>query len=165
MRTAQILVPLRTSDRIELFLPYVEQISQPGMRVVFLVELGQSGFTELTGQLLTIHTGVRSTDLPGRICEEDAAENKRRSAEQQVHAACQSLRERGVKLEIHYYGGPLQTVVQQYLESQNVRLVIMRPSANWMTDVLRKIGSFFRFLKPPVAAPVLLLHPTNISER
>src|SRR5262249_31356442 len=114
MRAAQILVPLRRSDRIEVFLPYVKQVSQPGMRVVFLVELGQSGFTELTGQLLAIHTGIRSTYLPERICEEDVVENKGRSAEQQFHAACQSLRERGVKLEIHYYGGRLESVVQQY---------------------------------------------------
>lgn len=161
----QILVPLRRSDRIELFLPYVEQISQPGMKVVFLVQLGRSGFRELTGQLLAIHTGIQSAYLPERICEEDAVENRRRSAEQQVKAACQSLRERGVKLEIHSYGGSLQRVVQQYLENQNVQLVMMRPSANWVADFLRKIGSVLRFLKSPVAPAVLLLHPTNISER
>jgi hypothetical protein len=75
MMPAQILVPLRGSDRIELFLPYVEQISRPGMRVVFPVRLGRSGFRELTGQLLAIHTGIRSAYLPERICEEDAVEN------------------------------------------------------------------------------------------
>src|SRR5262245_9564631 len=165
MRIAKILVPSRRSDRIELFLHYVEQISQPGMRVVFLVQLGQRGFRDLTGQLLAIHTGIRSTDLPERIYQKDTVENKRQSAEQQVHAACQSLRARGVKLEIHYYGGPLQGVVQQYLKTENFQLVMMRPSSNWIADVLCKIGSVLRFLKPPVARPVLLLQPTNISER
>jgi hypothetical protein len=165
MAPAQILIPLRRSDPIELFLPYVEQISQPGMRVVFLVQLGRSGFRELSGQLFDIYTGIRSAYLPERSCDEDAVENGRRSAEQQVKAACQSLRERGVQLEIHSYGGPLQRVVQQYLENQNVQLVMMRPSANWVADLLRKIGSVFRFLKSPAAPPVLLLHPTNIPER
>jgi hypothetical protein len=165
MAPAQILVPLRRSDRIELFLPYVEQISQPGMRVVFLVQLGRSGFRELSGQLFDIHSGIRSAYLPERSCDVDAVENGRRSAEQQVNAACQSLRERGVQLEIHSYAGPLQRVVQQYLENQNVQLVMMRPNANWVADLLRKIGSVFRFLKSPVAPPVLLLHPTNIPER
>ena len=73
--------------------------------------------------------------------------------------------ERGVQIEIHSYGGPLQRAVQQYLETQNVQLVMMRPNANWVADLLRKIGSVFRFLKSPVAPPVLLLHPTNIPER
>ena len=84
MRTAKILVPLRKSDWIGLFLPYVEQISQPGMKVVFLVQLGQSGFQELTSQLLAIHTGILSAYLPERICEEDALVSKRRSDEQQT---------------------------------------------------------------------------------
>jgi len=101
MRIAKILVPLRRSDRIELFLPCVEQISQPGMKVVFLVQLGQSGFRELTSQLLAIHTGIRSAYLPERICEEDAVANKRRSDEQQLHVARQSLREKDVKLGIN----------------------------------------------------------------
>ncbi|HET8917859.1 MAG TPA: hypothetical protein VFN58_07435 [Candidatus Binatia bacterium] len=165
MVPAQILVLLRRSDPIELFLPYVEQISQPGMRVVFLVQLGRSGFRELSGQLSDIHAGMRSAYLPETSCDEDAVENRIRSAEQQVNAACQSLRQRGVQLEIHSYGGPLQRVVQQYLENQNVQLVMMRPSANWVADLLRKIGSVFRFLKSPAAPPVLLLHPTNIPER
>ena len=165
MRAAKILVPLRKSDWIELFLPYVEQISQPGMRVVFLVQLGQSAFRELTSQLLAMHTGIRSTCLPEKICEKDAVENKGQSAEQQLHAACQSLRERGVKLEIHYYGGPLQSVVQQYLQTENVQLVMMRPSSNWITDLFCTIAAVLRFLKPPVVPPVLLFHPTNISGR
>jgi hypothetical protein len=62
----QILVPLRVSDRIALFLPYVEQIAQPGMKVVFLVHLGLSRFKELTDQLLAIHTGIQPAFLPGQ---------------------------------------------------------------------------------------------------
>jgi hypothetical protein len=161
----QILVPLRRSDRIELFLPYIEQIAQPGIKVVFLVHLGLSGFKELAGQLLALHTGIRSAYLPERICEEDAVENRRRFAERQVNAACQLLRERGVKLEVHGYGGPLQTIVRQYLEKENIQLVMMRPSTNWLADSLRKIASVCRFLNPPIAPPVLLLHPSNMGGR
>ena len=161
----QILVPLRRSDRIELFLPYIEQIAQPGIKVVFLVHLGLSGFKKLAGQLLALHTAVRSAYLPERICEEDAVENRRRFAEQQGNAACQLLRERGVKLEVHGYGGQLQTIVRQYLEKENIQLVMMRPSTNWLADSLRKIASVFRFLNPPIAPPVLLLHRINMGGR
>jgi hypothetical protein len=160
----QILVPLRRSDRVELFLPYFEQIARPGSKVVFLVELGRSGFKELAGQLLAFHTGIRSAYLLERVCKEDV-ENRRRSAEQQVNSACRSLRERGVKFEVHGYVGPLQTIVHQYLEKENVQLVMMRPTTNWLADSLRKIASVFRFLNPPTAPPVLLLHPSDMGER
>lgn len=66
----QILVPLSGSDRIELFLPYVKQIAQPGMKVVFLVHLGASRFKELTNQLLAIHTGIQPAFLPGQTSEQ-----------------------------------------------------------------------------------------------
>ena len=158
----QILVPLKRSDRVELFLPYFEQIARPGSKVVFLVELGRSGFKELAGQLLAFHTGIRSAYLLERVCKEDV-ENRRRSAEQQVNSACRSLRERGIKFEVHGYVGPLQTIVHQYLEKENVQLVMMRPTTNWLTDSLRKIASVFRFLNPPIAPPVLLLHPSEVK--
>jgi hypothetical protein len=131
------------------------------MKVVFLVQLGRNGLEEL----LPNHTGIGARYLPKRISDEDAVDNRRQSAEQPVEAACQSLREKGVKLEIHSYGGPLERVVQQYLEDQNVQIVMMRPSVNRVADFLRKIGSVFRFFKSPVAPPVLLLHPTDVSER
>src|SRR5262245_693025 len=110
----QILLPLRRSDRIELFLPYVEQMTNRETRVVFLVQVGLRGAKELTGQLLDIHTGIRSAYPPVRNCDEDAMENRTRSAEQKINIACQSLRERGVKLEVHGYGGPLPRIVRQY---------------------------------------------------
>jgi hypothetical protein len=149
----QILVPLRRSDRVELFLPYVKQIAQPGSKVVFLVQLGMSGFKELTGQLFAIHVGIRSA----------YADVENRCAEQQIDAVCRSLRERGVKVEILGYWGSLQSIVHHYLEKENVQLVMMRPSTNWLADSLRKIASVFRFLNPPVAPPVLLLHPNSIG--
>jgi hypothetical protein len=32
----QILVPLKRNDRVEVIIPYLEKVTQPGMRVVFL---------------------------------------------------------------------------------------------------------------------------------
>ena len=165
MHTGQIIVPLRGSDRVELFLPYVEQIVQPGMKVVFLVPLGLSRMRELTGQLLAIHTGMQPACLPQGICEEDVVEYRRLSAEQRVNSACPELRARGVKLEVHVYKGPLQKIVQEYVKNESVHLIMMRPSRSRFMEVVRGLGSIFHFLKPPVLPPVLLLHPGKLAER
>lgn len=135
------------------------------MKVVFLVPLGLSRIRELTGQLLAIHTGIRPAYLPEGISEEDIVKNRKESAEQQVNSTCLGLRERGVKLEVHVYGGPLQRIVLDYLKKESVHLIMMRPRHSRVMEVLRGLGSILRFLKPPVVPPVLLLHPSNIAER
>jgi nucleotide-binding universal stress UspA family protein len=165
MMAGQILVPLRGSDRIELFFPYVEQIAQPGMKVVFLVHLGLSRFKELTDQLLTIHTGIRPALLPGQGSEEAVVEDTRRSAQERVLSACEVLRDRGVTVDVNVYAGRLRRVVREYLEKEDVQLVIMRPNIDRLTACLRKIGSLLRFFKPETVPPVLLLHPSNIVGR
>jgi hypothetical protein len=161
----QILVPLRGSDRIEQFLPYIEQVAQPGLKVVFLVHCGLSSFKELTDQLLAIHTGIRPDLLPGQSSEKGVAEYTRRSAQQRVLSACEVLRNRGVTVDVNVYAGRLRRVVREYLEKEDVHLVIMRPNIERLTACLRRIGSLLRFFKPATVPPVLLLHPSNIVER
>jgi hypothetical protein len=159
----QILVPLRRSDHVELFLPYIEQIAQPGVKVVFLVQIGGGGFQKLGGELLSMHTGIRSSYLLGTMCEEDAVEKRRALAERQVYPACRSLRQRGVQVEVHGYEGSPQRIVRRYLGKENVQLVMMRPSSHWLVDAVRMIASACRFWNPPIAAPVLLLYPSNLG--
>jgi hypothetical protein len=160
----QILVPLSGSDRIELFLPYIEQIAQPEMKVIFLVHLGVSHFKELTDQLLAIHTGIQPALLPGQS-EERIVEDARHSAQQRVLFACQALREKGITVDVNIYARRLRRVVREYLEKEDVYLVMMRPNLDRVTAYLGKIGSVFRFFKPATVPPVLLLHPSHIAER
>ena len=161
----QILVPLRGSDRIEQFLPYIEQVAQPGMKVVFLVHCGLSGFKELTDQLLAIHTGIRPAFLPGQSSEAAVVEDTKRSAQQRVLSACEVLRNRGITVDVNVYAGRLRRVVKEYLEKEDVHLVMMRPNVDRVAGYLRKFGSLLRFFKPATVPPVLLLHPSNIVER
>jgi hypothetical protein len=164
MITEQILVPLRRHDRVEEFLPYVEDIARPGMTVVFLVYLGRSGLEELTDRLLAIQTG-----LPGAFTRRDSAEeivgNRRRSAEAQLTAACLALRNRGVKIEVNVYAGRLQRIVDEYLQKQDVQFIMMRPGGSRIMRFLRNYGSMSRFVKLSPVPPVLLLHPSNTAQR
>jgi hypothetical protein len=161
----QILVPLSGSDRIEQFLPYVEQIAQPGMTVVFLVHLGLSRFKELTDQLLAIHTGIQPAFLPGQRSEQAVVEDARRSNQQRVLSACVALRKKGVTVDVNIYAGRLRRIVKDYLEKEDIHLVMMRPNLDRMAGYLCKIGSVYRSFKPATVPRVLLLHPGNIVER
>jgi hypothetical protein len=165
MLTEQILVPLRRHDRIEEFLPYVGDIARPGMTVVFLVYLGRSGLKELTDELLAIHTGIGPELLPAMSSAEKTVGNRRRSAEAQITAACLTLRNRGVKIEVNVYAGRLQSIIDEYLQKQDVQSILMRPSGSRMMRFLRNYGSMSRFVKLTPVPPVLLLHPSNTAQR
>jgi hypothetical protein len=164
MTLGQIIVPLRGSDRIEQFLPYIEQVTQPRMKVVFLVDCGTSRFRELTDQLLAIHTGIQPAFLPGQS-EDRIVENATRSAQERAFSACQSLRQKGVTVDVNIYSGRLRRVLKDYLEKGDVYLVMMRPNLDRLMAYLGKIGSAFRSFKPASIPPVLLLHPSSIVGR
>ena len=163
MTPGKIIVPLRGSDRIEQFLPYIEQVAQHGMKVVFLVHFGVSHFQELTDQLLAIHMGIQPAFLPGQS-EEAIVEDARRSAQQRVLVACETLWKKGVTVDVSIYSGRLRRVVRDYLEKEDVYLVMIHPNLDRVARYLCKIGSAFRF-KPATVPPVLLLHPSDIVGR
>jgi hypothetical protein len=164
MAPRQIIIPLRGSDRIEQFLPYIPQVVQPGMKVIFLVHFGMSRFKELTDSLLAIHTGIQPAFLPGQS-EERIMEDARRSVQQRVLFACEALWEKGVTVDVNIYSGRLRRVLNDYLAKEDVYLVMMRPNLDRVAAYLGKIGSAFRSFKPATVPPVLLLHPSNIVGR
>jgi hypothetical protein len=48
---AQILVPLKEDDRVEEIIPYIQQVTQPGMEVVFLTPYHMDRMVEYRGDL------------------------------------------------------------------------------------------------------------------
>ncbi len=161
-----ILVPLRSSDRVEQFLPYIEQVVKPGMKIVFLVPYGSDGFAPLLDKLLVLQTGIDPEHLPGRSKPQDLLEERQHVAMADLLPACAGLRTSGIDIGVNVYVGRLRDVVQGEMQKGNVHLVMMRlGSENLLTRLLYKIGAFARFLSSPTFPPVLLLHPSPISER
>ena len=157
---SQILVPLKSSDRVEQFLPYIEQVAQPGMQIVFLVPYGSAGFGPLLDKLLIIQTGVDPESLPGRSKPEDLLEERKQVAMAALLPACAALRDRGIDIAVYVYLGRLRDVVRRHMEQGTVHLVIMRlGSDGLLTSFLHKIGSFARLLNPSAFPPVLLFRP------
>jgi len=164
--TGQILVPLRGSDRIELFLPYIQQLAQPGMRVVFLVHLGLSRFKEITDQLLAIHMGLTPVFPPSRNGDRESLNQQSRLAREAIFRGCLALRERGIEISVHVFAGPMRAVVGEFVRTDDVHLVIMRgTTGNWPAQFLRKLGSLIHLFGPPTLPPVLLFHPSSILGR
>ena len=161
LMAGRILVPLKGSDRIENFLPYIEEIVKPGMKITFLVHYGRVGCNTLNDQLLAIHTGIEPFMLPGRNRDEDRLKGRICSAEKQIFPACASLRDRGVEVGVSVYAGALRRVVREYMQKEDVHLVMRSGTNNHFMRLLRRVDSILRFLKSPPIPPVLLIHPRH----
>ena len=155
----RILVSLRGSDRVEEFLPYIEQVAQPGMKIVFLIHCGWSGFKGFLEQLPAVYPGIMPTLLPGRSNKESEL---LRLLEKEISNRCGALRKQGLEITVDVHTRPLHKVVRQCIQRQDVHLVIMRAGFyDRITQYMRNVRPLSRLLKPSFP-PVLLLHPENL---
>jgi hypothetical protein len=152
----KILVPLGGSDRIEQFLPYIEQVARPGVKIVFLVHSGLSGLKALMDEVLALQTGITPASLPGTNHQADFVKERVRSAEKEVLAACAALRNREVDIVVNVYAGSLRRALREHMQRDDIHLVMMRPGAIRVSLYLRMMSRWF---KPAMVPPVLLLYP------
>lgn len=158
----KILIPLRHRERLELFLPYIEELARPGSTIVFLVPISHNRFELITDQLLAIHTGLTPGLLTGRNAEIFA--RRISSVEQGVSSHCLALRERGVKISVSVFAGSLRKIVRDYAQRKDIHLIIMRgTSENLLTRAGRKLGLFANVFTTKALPPVLLFHPSSSS--
>jgi hypothetical protein len=164
--TNHVLVALDGSDRIEQFLPYIERVVQPGLKVTFLFQYSIPVFYQLIGQLLAIHTGVTQSRLPDQFGRKGMMQQQMQLALDKVAPAGLALHNKGVEISVTVFTGSVRKVVHEYAKIGDVHLVLMHHShGNWLPRAARTLTSLLRFFKPQPLPPILLLHPSSILER
>ena len=118
----QILIPLRGTDRIEKVLPYVERSAHAGVKVVFVVHYGLTGFRDLIDQLLA-HQQEDGGDLLSRAGNRQISHDENRPADQKILIACRRLANRGAEIDVIVYGCILSAVLEKYLDKEGVELI------------------------------------------
>ncbi len=153
----RILVPLRGSDRIEDFLPYIKQIAQPGMKVVFLVHYDCAGFKALMDQLPIVYPGLMSTPLSG-TCRKES--DFLRLLQEEISKSCGALRNQGTDITVDVHTRPLHKVLRQWVQRQDVHLVVMR--AGFYDRLMYQLRNLCPQFFKPCSPPVLLLHRAKL---
>ena len=155
----KILVPLRHRERIELFLPYLEELARPGSIIVFLLPISHNNFELITDQLLAVHTGL-SAGLAGH--NDETFSRRISSVERNSFSHCIALRQNGVKILVSVFAGSFSKIVRQYARRQDIDLIIMRGTAgNLLTRAARKLGLFMNVFRAQASPSVLLFHPSS----
>ena len=136
----QILVALKSEDRLSQMIPYFEKIAQPGMKVVFLIRFSPQPASKASARVDRVRVPRGSAFFEGglekprftgeNIRGTQSMEEQRLSAEHKVFLALEALLKRGIEITVDIYTGSLRRVVKSYTCKGDVHLIVMRARKN-----------------------------------
>jgi hypothetical protein len=143
----EILVPLKSSDRIEDVVPYIEKVAQAGMKVVFFIPYPANGLLELIRDHWVEEENRSRVKAQARnILERYSREGQNKIAEARVAAAQEALAKKGVDVEVKIYTESLHTALETRTHDNNTFLVLMRKRMG------SGIGAFLRRMRLPIGS-------------
>jgi hypothetical protein len=167
---AQILVALKSEDRLSQMIPYIEEIAQPGMKVVFLIGFHPQAASKAPRYDSLTFNSVEDVGFAGGL-EKAGSPNENvdgpreqlsLSAEHKVFLALEGLHKRGIEIAVDVYAGSLKRVVKNYMLKGNVRFIMKRAGKDSaIMQFVRRAFPIFGSFNQRNFSPVLLLHSTH----
>lgn len=173
----ELLVPLKQYRQVAEMIPYIEKISQPGMKVIFLLPFTglQSNYCRDRRISWAANVSTRlAAGLPPSyawqyeknsyeprhfsMCEY-SWENEKRRLQEKLFPFCDGLRQMGSEIAVDLYNkGDLRKVLRNYWLSRDHCLTIMPCGIGLRIKTLLCRGlSTFRFWKASTYSSALLL--------
>lgn len=136
-------------------IPYIENVAQPGMKIVFLVRYPVDGFIWAKEEFDT-KVILEAKKLVRYYSWE---ENVKR-AKSRVSYTSEILRAKGIEAAVDVYVGSLKKALRSHTLNGDVHLILARPGiGDWIARLLEGTNSIFKWLKRPSFSPVMLIHP------
>lgn len=157
-----ILVALKPKEPIEALIPYLEQVGQPGMRVVFLIRYPVEPWAYWRDHWVTTES-VGDGVLSGkRIMEQYSWPLQRGLADRLVSPVREALSRTRMEVSVDLYTGSLRDAIRDYVASGDVRFMVLptdhdRP----IMSVLDRLSAFAGLIAHRSSSPVLLLNPNH----
>jgi hypothetical protein len=117
----KILVPLGRYDRSEEMIPYIEKVSRPGMKVVFLVVYP----IDLNGTVREAY-GVKAALQAGQVARSYSWEANVAAARAELAPVGEALRAKGIEAAVELYAGSLSKALRSQTINGDVHLILTR---------------------------------------
>jgi len=173
----QLLVPLKRHEHVDDVIPYLEKISQPGMKVVFLFPLPVRHLNWWRDRRISREADVQTRLAIGLapsyawdyqrsssqekhfpVCEY-SWENEKRLYQEKLFPLCEALRQRGSEIAVNLYTGSLRKALGNYMVSRDFHLIMMRGGLGLgIKRLLYQAIPIFRLFRGADCSPVLLLY-------
>jgi hypothetical protein len=169
----EILVVLKNQDCLSHMIPYIEEVAQPGMKIVFLIRSCPPALPHAFGDngseldRLEEMRFAGHPEEPRFIREKIGAvpliDKHRLVAEHKVFLALETLLKRGIELTVDVYTGSLRRVVKSYVRKGNVNLIMKstRRVAN-LFELIHRTLPLVSLFKEPTRSPIRLRHANQV---
>jgi hypothetical protein len=155
----QILVPMKRSDRAEELIPYVEKVSRPGMKVIFMVPYPTDGFCWAREEF-----GRKAIEQAKTLADYYRWDTNVQKAKDRIAPLLNSLTAKGIEVAVELYAGSMRSAVEEYATKGDIHLIVTRASTiEWIAGVFSGSNSLLDLFKRSVLSPVLLIHPTGAA--
>jgi hypothetical protein len=166
----QILVALKSEDRLSQMIPYIEEVAQPGMKVVFLIGFQPQVVSKAPRYDSLAFNSFEDMRFAGRL-EQSGSPNENvdgpmeqpsLSAEHKVFLALERLHKRGIEIAVDVYLGSLKRVVKKHTRKGNVHFIMKRAGkGSAIMQFVRRAFPIFGSFNRRAFSSVLLLHSTH----
>ncbi len=158
----EILVNVKSYDRVEDILPCLERVAQPGTKVTFLVRYPVDGIISIrSNEVFGRAAALAETRRLGKYYSWE--ENQKR-AEWKVSPARETLQRKGAEVAVNLYAGSLKKAIKSHVPEGGENLVMTRAGiGQWIfTSFLHGTNSVFGFFRRARFSPVLLIQPRTL---
>ena len=157
--TKEILVAMKSKDRIEDMIPCLERVTQSGTKVTFLVRYPVDGFV-LSHEVDTIGKSLAEAQ---RLAKYYSWEDNQRRAEEKVSPAFEALQRKGAEVAVDLYAGSLRKAIKSHAPEAGVSLVMTHAGIGQrIAGLFNGMNPVLRLFKRPSFSPVLLVQPRGV---
>jgi hypothetical protein len=150
---------MKRSDRAEDLIPYVEKVSRPGIKVIFMVPYPTDGFCWAREEF-----GRKGIEEAKRLADYYRWDTNVQRAKERIAPLLKSLTSKGIEVAVDLYAGSMRSAVRNYAAKGDVHLIVTRAGIGQrIAGVFNGSNSLFDLFKRPVLSPVLLIHPVSAA--
>jgi hypothetical protein len=155
----EILVAMKSQDRIEDIIPCVERVARPGTKVTFLVRYPADGFAR-PKEGLGRAAALAETH---RLAKYYSWEENQNRAERKVSPARETLQRKGIEVAVDLYSGSLKKALKSHVPEGGDNLVMTRAGiGQWIAGFFNGMNPVLRLFKSPAFSPVLFIQPRGV---
>ncbi|MGH7846976.1 MAG: hypothetical protein ACREQW_17670 [Candidatus Binatia bacterium] len=155
----EILVAIKSQDRIEDIIPCLERVAQPGTKVTFLLRYPVDGYAWAKEEGGTVAAALEAK----RLAEYYSWQQNVQRAERKVSSAFEVLSRNGAEVAVDVYAGSLKKAISNHAMKGDVHSIITRAGiGHWITSFFNGTNCVLRLFKRPRFSPVLLIQPRGV---
>ena len=157
----EILVAMKSQDRIEDMIPCLERVAQPGTKVTFLVRYPVDGFISIrSNEVFGRAAALAETQRLGKYYSWE--ENQKR-AERKISRARETLQRKGAQVAVDLYAGSVKKAIKSHVAAGGDNLVMARAGiGQWITGFFNGMNPVLGLFKRATFSPVLLIQPPSV---